>query len=359
MTVGSSASGALLPTMGEIAGQPLALHYGDIAREYGALREGAMLVDRSARGRMRVDGARAAELITGMVTNDVLALRSGMGQYAAALSPKGKIVADLRILAHDDHLLIDAPTRAWAGWQAMARKYINPRIAPYRDISLEIRDIGIFGKGSRRIAADAAGVAADRLAALAPYSHLTSELDGRTIVVARSNDIALEGYEIFVPAEAFDLTWQRVLAAGARPGGLLAWEIARIEACRPEWGLDIDETTIPQEANFDDLEAISYTKGCYVGQEVVARVHFRGHVNKHLRGLLFGRAEPPPDRAPLFDAGEKLVGEVRSSALSPRLGAVALAMVRREVEPGAILRARWEGGESEAEVRDRARSGGS
>ena len=353
MTAESTTQGQPQST-GEIAGQPVVLHYGEIAREYGALREGAMLVDRSLRGRMLIGGSKAGELITGMVTNDVLALRNGMGQYAAALSPKGKIVADPRIFLRDDQLLIDVPPRAWAGWVALVRKYINPRLAPYSDVSPEIRDIGILGKGSRRMTAAVTGIAAEHLAALPPFSHVSAGSGAERLTVARSNAIDLEGYEIFLPVELFDVVWQRAVDAGARPGGLLAWEIARIEAGRPEWGLDIDESTIPQEANFDDLEAISYTKGCYVGQEVVARVHFRGHVNKHLRGLLFGQAEPPPAGAELFDSSEKQVGEVRSSALSPRLGAVALAMVRREVEPGAVLRARWEGGELQAEVRDRA-----
>ena len=348
-----STTGLQLPSTGEVAGQPVVLHHGDLAGEYGALREGAMLVDRGIRGRMRVGGTKAAELITGMVTNDVLALRSGMGQYAAALSPKGKIVADPRIFAHDDHLLIDIPPRAWAGWVALVQKYVNPRLAPYADVSSEIRDIGIFGRGSRRITAAVTGIAVEQLAALQPYHHISTDSDGHRLTVARSNEIGLEGYDIFLPAARFEPIWQRAIEVGARPGGLLAWEIARVEACRPEWGLDMDDSTIPQEANFDELEAISYTKGCYIGQEVVARVHFRGHVNKHLRGLIFGQAEPPPPGALLFDSAEKQVGDVRSSALSPRRGAVALAMVRREVEPGAVLRARWEGGELQAEVRDR------
>lgn len=348
-----STTGLELPSTGEVAGQPVVLHYGDFAREYGALREGAMLVDRGIRGRMRVGGAKAAELITGMVTNDVLALRSGMGQYAAALSPKGKIVADPRIFAHDDHLLLDIPPRAWAGWVALVQKYVNPRLAPYVDVSSEIRDIGIFGRGSRRITAAATGIAIEQLAALQPYHHISAESGGHRVTVARSNEIGLEGFDIFLPAARHDSIWQRAIEAGAQPGGLHAWEAARVEAGRPEWGLDMDDSTIPQEANFDELEAISYTKGCYIGQEVVARVHFRGHVNRHLRGLIFGQAEPPPAGALLFDAAEKQVGDVRSSVLSPRRGAVALAMVRREVEPGAVLRARWEGGELQAEVRDR------
>ncbi len=346
--------GGELPHTGEVAGQPVVMHYGDIAREYAALRDGAMLVDRSFRGRMRVGGAKGPELITGMVTNDVLSLRNGAGLYAAALSPKGKIVADPRIFSFGDHLLVDIPPRAWPGWVALVRKYVNPRLAPYSDVSSEIRDIGVFGKSSRRIASEVSGAPAEQLAALQPNAHMTVDSEGVAITVARSNALALEGYEIFLPAELFERSRERAVAAGARPGGLCAWEIARIEAGRPEWGLDIDDTTIPQEANFDELEAISYTKGCYVGQEVVARVHFRGRVNRHLRGLLFGQNEPPPPGALLFDQAEKQVGDVRSSALSPRRGAVALAMVRREVEPGALLHARWDDGELQAEVRDRA-----
>jgi folate-binding protein YgfZ len=123
-----------------------------------------------------------------------------------------------------------------------------------------------------------------------------------------------------------------------------------VEAGRPEWGLDIDDTTIPQEANLDDLHAISYTKGCYTGQEVVARVHFRGHVNRHLRGLRAAGAEPPPTGAQLVDESGRPVGEVRTGVSSPRLGGIALAMVRREVEPGASLSARWDGAESRADV---------
>jgi len=144
--------------------------------------------------------------------------------------------------------------------------------------------------------------------------------------------------------------WQALLALGATPAGLHAWEIARIETGRPEWGVDMDDTTIPQEANFDALRAISYTKGCYVGQEVVARVHFRGHVNKHLRGLMAGKSEPAPEGAAVLSATGEQVGEVRSSALSPRLGAVAMGMIRREIETGTDVTLQWDGGKVSAKV---------
>jgi len=193
-------------------------------------------------------------------------------------------------------------------------------------------------------------VSAEALATLAPYSHVAGTVDGNRVVVARVPDIGIEGYEVIVPAESRPQLWRRALELGAVPAGLDTWEIARIEAGRPEWGIDIDETTIPQEANLDAMHAISYTKGCYTGQETVARVHFRGHVNRHLRGLTYPGVEPLPRNAQLFADGDKPVGDVRSTAVSPRLGGVAIAMVRREITPGTVVRARWEGGESSAVV---------
>jgi len=349
MTASSILSGSF-PAEGVIAGRHVTLHYGNIAAEYNALRAGAMLVDRSARGRMRVDGPRAAEMVTGLVTNDVQALQPGMGCYAAALTPKGKIVADVRVFAREDHLIVDAPPRASAGWQSMVKKYINPALAPSRDLTPVLRAIGVFGASSRRLVASVTGLAAEELEPLAMYSHRAAATGGAPIMVARTPELELEGYEVFVPAEAFTPLWQQLLALGATPAGLHAWEIARIEAGRPEWGVDMDDTTIPQEANFDTLRAISYTKGCYVGQEVVARVHFRGHVNRHLRGLMAGKSEPAPEGAAVLAATGEQVGEVRSSALSPRLGAVAIGMIRREVETGTDVTLQWEGGKVSAKV---------
>lgn len=336
MTAGPILSGEF-PAVGVVAGHSVTLHYGDIAAEYASLSDGAMLTDRSVRGRMRLDGPKAAEMLTGLVTNDVLALQPGHGQYAAALSPKGRIVADVRIFSRADHLLVDVPPRARAGWEALIRKYLNPRVVPYLDVATEMRQLVIAGAAARSMLGPAAGLAREALAGLASYAHLDAEIGGRPVMIARTPDLEAEGFELFFPADAFGTIWQRLMAGGATPGGLLAWEIARIENGRPEWGIDIDETTIPQEANQDELHAISYTKGCYTGQEVVARIHFRGHVNRHLRGLVLGHNEPPPERANLLSLEGKQVGEVRSSALSPRLGAIALVMVRREVAMGSTV----------------------
>jgi folate-binding protein YgfZ len=321
----------------EIAGHTVVLHYGDAAEEYAALRAGAMLVDRSARGRLRIHGPRAGELVTGMVTNDVAALVPGQGCYAAALTPKGKIVADVRVFALRDALLIDTPPRARDGWLTMVRKYINPRVARYDDETTVTRQIGIFGARARTALAIATGVDPAVLGALPRYGHVALDLPAGAII-ARVPDLELEGYELFLPESAFEPLWERLVTEGATPAGLAAWDIARVEAGRPEWGVDMDDTTLPQEANLDDLHAISYTKGCYIGQETVARVHFRGHVNRHLRGVMFPELGVPRGTS-LFDAQGKPVGDVRSTASSPRIGPIALAMVRREIEPGSTIHA--------------------
>jgi folate-binding protein YgfZ len=223
-------------------------------------------------------------------------------------------------------------------------------VAGYRDESHALRDIGVFGPEARHIVSSISGVPAESLEALTSYRHVNAMIGGAAVTVVRSPEIGVEGYDLLVPFEIFEQVWSAAVKAGAVPAGLAAWEIARIEAGRPEWGIDIDDSTIPQEANFDDLEAISYTKGCYIGQEVVARVHFRGHVNRHLRGLRASSGDAPPTGAQLADDQGNHVGDVRSSVTSPRLGGIAIGMVRREIAPGSALYARWEGGERRVDV---------
>lgn len=328
----------------DIAGQPVVLAYSSVAAEYEALRRRAIVVNRNHRARMHFTGAKAAEVLTGLVTNDVGALLPGQGQYAAALTAKGKVVADVRILRfEDDRFLADVSPRAREGWLAIVRKFVNPRLAKYSDESAALHSLGVFGVQARYVVEHATGIGHSALGLMLPYAHVTVMRDGATIVVMRSPDLEIEGYELFAPADHFPRVWDAAVSARATPSGIAAWEIARVEAGRPEYGIDLDDNTIPQEANLEELGAISYTKGCYTGQEVVARVHFRGHVNRTLRGLRASGRTPPPSRASLFDASGKAVGDVRSSVTSPRLGGIALAMLRREVENGAQLIARWSG----------------
>ena len=318
--------------------------------EYSALHNGALFFDRSDRTRMRISGPKAAELLTGMVTNDVLALVAGEGQYAAALTPKGKIVADLRIFSLEDAFLVDTSAAAAPGWKDMVRKYVNPRLAPYHDVTSELVDFGVFGRSARSIVSRVMDADERDLAPLSPYGSVARPFGEAKAIIARVPEMDLEGFEIFIPKEAGDTLRAKLVAAGASAGGNDTWEIARIESGRPQWGADMDDSTLPQEANFDELGAISYTKGCYIGQETVARVHFRGHVNRSLRRLRFVTRPAPPKGAELVDETGKVIGDLRSVALSPRYGGVALGMVRREVPPGTTLQARWSGGECSVQI---------
>jgi folate-binding protein YgfZ len=299
--------------------------------EYAALRTGAVAIDRSQRGRWRLSGGKAAETLTGLVTNDVLALGPGHGQFAAMLTPKGKIIADITIYRTEDALLVDVPSRAAAGFADTIKKYVNPRVTPYADETATMSDVGAYGVRAAHIVGQAVGVPAESLMALPAHGSVVAD----SLLVVRVPTLGLDGFAVLVPSTDREAIWQRLLAAGAVAGSTGVWDVARVENGSPEWGVDIDETTIPQEAGFDELGAISYTKGCYTGQETVARIHFRGHVNRHLRGLRMANDAPPA--ATLVDASGKPVGDVRSTVRSPRLGPIALAMVRREIEVGATI----------------------
>jgi folate-binding protein YgfZ len=323
--------------------------------EYAALRGGAGVVDRSARVRMLIGGAQAAETLTGLVTNDVGALHPGAGQYAAALTAKGKVIADVRIFARSEDLLVDTSANAGPGFSAMIKKFVNPRLARYADVSAVLRTIGVYGPRAHEVLAHvlheegASPTATAALHGLADFYHAGFTVAGAGVSVVRAPDFGGEGFDCFVPVEIAELLWSRLVAARAVPVGRDATEIARVEAGRPMWGADMDANTLAQEANFDVLSAISYTKGCYTGQETVARVHFRGHVNRYLRGTQ--SAVQIPAGAELFEA-EKPVGTMTSSVVSPRLGPIGLAMIRREVDSGAEIVARWNGGEGAARIRE-------
>jgi len=240
--------------------------------------------------------------------------------------------------------------RAVDGLQGMFKKFLPPRLAKHHVASETLRTIGVYGPAARAVVSRVTGHSEAVLGTLAPYHHRALNDAGADAIVARSPDAGVEGYDCFVAAAEAPQWHERFRDAGAVAVGLDAWEIARIEAGRPEWGLDMDDATIPQEANFDALHAISYTKGCYTGQETIARVHFRGHVNRHLRGLVAADVDLPMGAT--LHHEDKDVGNVRSSAHSPRLGSIALAMVRREIAVDAELSVRWDGGSAVAVVRD-------
>jgi folate-binding protein YgfZ len=315
-----------------LAGHTVALAYDDPSREYSALRDACGAVRRDERARWVFAGDKSADALAGLVTNDVESLAVGAGCYAAALTPKGRIVADVRIFRRETDFLVDVAARATAGWAELVRKYVNPRMAKYADVSDATACVGVYGPRSTALLSRATAIDVNVLSSVVPYHHISATVAGCLLRVVRSPDFGVTGYDLITDASDVETVFDALVAAGARAVGLTAADIARVEAGRPEWGIDMDDATIPQEANLEELHAISYTKGCYTGQEVVARVHFRGHVNRHLRGLMADHPLPP--HASVVSSDRADVGDVRSSVVSPRFGPIALAMVRREVAMG-------------------------
>jgi folate-binding protein YgfZ len=297
----------------------------DIAEpDYEALTAGCALVDRSERGKLALSGPQAAEFVNGQVTNDVEALAPGTGCYAAFLTPKGKMLGDLRILRTDEELLLDTERsslqalfdllrRATIGWQAELHKR-----------TLETGLLSLAGPRAREVAeADAAGLPAEE------HAHRVARIAGVPVRLVA----AAGGVDVLCDAAATASVADALVARGARAVDEATGEIARIEAGRPRYGVDLDDTTIPEEAGLNE-RAVSFAKGCYIGQETVARLHWKGRPNRHLRGLRLSAAVPSGTPLRL---GDREVGRVGSVGVSPRHGPIALALVRREARPGDVL----------------------
>jgi len=306
----------------------------------------ALLFDRSDRLLMQFTGPKAAESLAGLVTNDVLGLTGGDGQYACALTNKGRIIADVRILAVVgesgvvDTLLADASAAAGVGFSTMIRKYVNPRTAKYTDLTMATTCLTIAGEGALALLA----ASVDEPGRLEPmadgprFTHREVPFGGMTVRVVRIPDLGgIHAFDLHVAAEFGSALTERLIEAGATLSTMDEWHRHRVMASWPEWGIDMDEGTLAQEANMDTLQAISYKKGCYTGQETVARVHFRGHVNKTLRRVVYQSSELPPISAALLSDAEAPVGDARSSSLDDAQRGVGIAMVRREVPDGAQL----------------------
>jgi folate-binding protein YgfZ len=290
--------------------------------EYLVLTESCGLLDRSERGKLALTGSGAKEFLAGQVTNDTEVLAPGSGCYAAFLTPKGKMLGDLRILDVGEELLLDTERVALQALFDMIHRFKIGYDVQLHKRTLECSMLSLIGPTTTRII-DAEGLAA------AEHANARAELEGIAAVLART-DI---GVDIICDAADHDAVHETLLSAGAQPVSAQAAEIVRVEYGRPRYGIDLDETVIPQEAGLNE-RAVSFTKGCYVGQETVARLHYKGKPNRHLRGLRL--SEPVAVGAELH-LGERPVGRLSSSVRSPVHGSIGLALVRREAEPGSTV----------------------
>jgi tRNA-modifying protein YgfZ len=284
--------------------------------EYELIRESVGLVDRSTRGKLRVLGAEGAEFLQGQVTNDVEALEQGSGCYAALLNHKGKVRADMRVLRGADEIWLDTEPDMQAVVESTVRTFGIGRDVRAEDVTESRAILSLLGPAAR---------SALEVAPPAEEHAFVSGEHGLYV----ATDLGLDVICAAADADAVRL------ALGVEPVSEEAAECLRVESGRPRLGVDFSGDTLPEEAGLNE-RAVSFSKGCYVGQETVARLHYRGKPNRYLRGLRL--SEPVPTGTELY-LGDRAVGTVGSVTVSPVHGPIALALVRREAGPGDELRA--------------------
>ncbi|MGH9023191.1 MAG: YgfZ/GcvT domain-containing protein [Acidimicrobiia bacterium] len=319
----------------EVAGD-----YGDPAGEYLALRQRAGMVDRCARGAVLVTGLDAPRFLQGLLSQEVAGLADGEGRHCLLLSPQGKLDVDLRLLRVGDDCWLDCEI-GYGSRLANSLDRFRIRVrAELADRSASFGVLSVKGPQAHERVAEAAGgvrIGDD------PHSHAA----WGALRLVRADWPEVPGVDLVGPIDELAGAWESLEARGVTPVGLDAYESVRVEAGIPRHGRDLDESTIPQEA-FLERDAVSFTKGCFLGQELVCRIDSRGHVNRFLRGLRLAGTVCPPEGTAVF-RGSKQVGSVTSVAplADPPL---VLGFIRREVSPGEEAVLTWSGQEVSAVI---------
>lgn len=308
---------------------------------YQALHEGAALLDRTAeRGRLELRGSDRRAYLHGLLTNDIAVLTSGTGCYAALLTPQGRMISDLRVSELSDRLIVDLPAGTAEDVRQRLADFIFSEDVEVRDITGSVAQFGVYGPAAARVVEATLDPGTGELVSLPLNGNVERTLQGQPVIVVRSDDFGIGGFEILIASGAADRFQQSVLESGAVSVDGETTDVTRLEAGRPAFGRDMDTTTIPLEAGIED-RAISLTKGCYVGQEIIIRVLHRGQgrVAKRLVGLIGAAGEGALLPGMRLEAGGREIGSLTSAAESPRLRRpIALGYVHRDFsEPGHVL----------------------
>jgi folate-binding protein YgfZ len=332
-------------TPGEVDGVPVTLRFADAEAEYRALRAAAGVVEQPWMDRLRVTGADRTTFLQGMLSNDVRRLAPGGGAPTLLLTDQGRVVADLTVLVTADAILLDGVAAGVREAEAALGRFIVADDVELVRAGVDHRVLRLAGATSAEVVARVT----DRPLPAEPWAHAELPLAGRVVQVVRA-PAPIPGFVLHASAADAAAVRAALVAAGAAPAGLDAWEVLRIEHGVPWWGRDVGLDHVALEAPYD--AAISFAKGCYLGQEVMERVTARGHVNRKLTGLTLDGRDVPASGTRLF-ADDKDVGWITSAAWSWSLGAVAaLGYVRREhLVPGTLLAAGAAGAARVAVVR--------
>jgi folate-binding protein YgfZ len=317
----------------------------DQTREYDAARHGVALFDRSSLGKVSVTGRDRLAFLQGMLTNDVKALAPGQGAPAAFLDAHGKVTVLLVVYAAQDRVLIELPAQMTAKTLETLDHFLISEKAEFEAVDEAFAIVSLQGPGARALLEGLAGATLD----LAPYAHVEVTVGGVPVRVINRAEGPAPGFHCWTQAAGAESLRSAAIAAGAVVAGPATLEILRIEAGQPWYPQDVDQSVILPETRLEAL--VSYTKGCYIGQETVARVKYRGHVNRALSGLVVEGDRVPEVGARVVVEGAE-VGKVTSAARSIALGRpIALGYVRREhFEPGTAVTIADGGGEQPARV---------
>lgn len=304
----------------------------DLDAEYRQIREECGLLDRAGRFSITVNGSEAGEYLQGQITNDVENLTPGSGCYAALLDRKGHLQADMRILRlEDDQFWIDTEEAAGARVLKHLSMYKIGRDAAVA--AADRRIVSLVGPGSIEVTGLAPG----------------DEFDSTAATIAGTECLVVVtdlGLDVITPAADVQGVISELESKKAVPVSEAAVEILRVETGRPRFGRDMSEASMPAEAGIVEM-AVNFTKGCYIGQEPVARLHYRGKPNRHLRGLRF---KGPVEAGSSVHLGERELGTVGTAVLSPANGAIGMAILRKEAEPGSVVTVETGSGPVEAVV---------
>jgi folate-binding protein YgfZ len=302
-----------------------AREYGDLRAEYEAIRNGAAVSDLSLAAKLEVSGKNAVQFLNGLVTNDVKSLHPGDGRLAAFLNVQGKVVSLCRFYQTGVHLLIEYDvTNREAIFKNLSR-FVPAGEFFVKDVSDELALLSVQGPKAAELLST---ITAQTIEAAPEYRNYQANINDTTVLLAAHARAGATGFDVFVAAEAKAQIRQTLIDNGAIPAGSEALEIARLEAAIPRESVDVTDANILLEAGYD--KAVSYTKGCYLGQEIIARIHYRGQPARQLRGLLIDANDPPAKGTELWAADGKKIGEITSSVNSFALNRIiALGYVHR------------------------------
>jgi len=309
---------------------------GDALQAYDAARRTAAAFDRTAVGWIVVAGNDRASYLHGLLTNDIAVLKPRDGCYAAYLTPQGRMIADLWVFELGDVILLELPRDVTDVVLQKLDQFVFTEDVQLGDVSETFGSVAVIGPASAAAVEQLTGTSASEIESLANPGALRTAFRGEPAIVLRTSDMGVPGFEVLVAREQIDALREGLHDAGVASIDAGTADTLRIEAGVPRFHRDMDEETIPLEAGIES-RAISLTKGCYVGQEVIIRVLHRGHgrVARKLVGLSIDGPTVPGERTAVQDAGRD-IGHVTSSTWSPALNRpIALAYVHRDfVEPG-------------------------